>query len=84
MKAKQKKETKKTTKKKDETRVVKIGFFAKIKRWFKSVQVELAQVTWPNRKEMIKYSIATLVFVIFFAGYFYLISVIMAFLKSMI
>ena len=56
----------------------------KIKKFFSEVKKELGKVKWPNRKDMIKYSIATIVFVIFFAGFFYLIDLTVAFIKSMV
>ncbi|MBQ7105293.1 MAG: preprotein translocase subunit SecE [Bacilli bacterium] len=52
--------------------------------FFKGVKSEMSKVVWPTKKNMVKYSIATLVFIIFFALYFYGIEVIMAWLKSII
>ena len=72
-KEKNKKETKKEVKKK----VVKENFF-------KAVISEIKKVRWPNRKEMVKYSIATICFIIFFAVYFGLIEVVMYFIETMI
>ena len=51
---------------------------------FKQIQKEMKKVHFPSGKDMVKYSIATIVFVIFFAGYFYLIELVMAFIKSLI
>ena len=67
------KEIKKT--KKDKKKVVKTK-----KKLFSGVRSEMAKVKWPSKKDMIKYSIATIVFVIFFALFFYLIDVIIALL----
>lgn len=53
-----------------------------IKKWFKEVFSEFKKVRWPNRKEMIKYSIATIVFIIFFALFFYLIEIIIYFINQ--
>ncbi len=78
---KKKNNTKKQT---VEKRVVKKGLVTRIILWFKGVKTEVGQVTWPSRKDLIKYSIATFVFIIFFATYFYLISILMAFIKSLI
>lgn len=55
---------------------------SKLKNWFKGVISEFKKVRWPNKKEMIKYSIATVVFIIFFALFFYLIEVIIYFIKQ--
>lgn len=69
-KEKKVKKTKKENKKKD-------NLFVQIKK-------EMSKVHFPTRKDMVKYSIATIVFVLFFAGYFYLIEIVMAFIKSLI
>ena len=55
---------------------------SKLKNWFKGVISEFKKVRWPNKKEMIKYSIATITFIIFFALFFYLIEVIIYFIKQ--
>ena len=52
--------------------------------YLKQVKKEMAVTHFPNKKDMIKYSIATIFFVIFFGAYFYLIELIMAFVKSLI
>lgn len=56
----------------------------KIKKFFSEVKKELGKVKWPNRKDMVKYSIATISFVIFFAVFFYLIDLSVAFIKSLV
>ena len=55
-----------------------------IKKFFGEVRKELSKVKWPSKKDMVKYSIATIVFVIFFAGFFYLIDLAVAFIKSLV
>jgi len=75
--------TKKRTKK-VETKKTNAGIFKKIGNWFKSVWKEVSKVKWPSKKEMIKYSIATIGFVVFFALFFYAIELLMAFLKSLV
>ena len=52
--------------------------------FFKQVKAEMKKVKWPTRKEMIKYSITTLIFILLFAGFFYLIDVLFALLKGWI
>ena len=42
----------------------------KIAKFFVGVKKEMAKVRWPNKKEMITYSIATISFVLIF-GIFY-------------
>jgi len=70
---------KKLKSKKKETKVVK-----KKEKSVTTFKGELKKIKWPTKKEMIKYSIATIAFVVFFAIFFYIIEVIMAFLKSML
>ena len=76
------KETKKNVSKKEKN--VKEKKKEKKDNLFKQVRNEMKKVHFPSRKDMVKYSIATIVFVIFFAGYFYLIELVMAFIKSLI
>ncbi len=48
------------------------------------VKVETKRIHWPTRKDMIKYSIATIVFILFFAVFFYIIDFIFAVIHSLI
>ena len=54
------------------------------KNFLKEVKSEMKKVKWPTKKEMVKYSITTLLFIILFAGFFYLIDVLFALLKGWI
>ena len=56
----------------------------KVKQFFDEVKKELKKVRWPNRKEMLKYSVATISFVIFFALFFYLIDIAVAFIRTLV
>ncbi len=56
----------------------------KIKKFFSEVKKELGKVKWPNRKDMVKYSIATISFVIFFALFFFAISTSVAAISKLI
>ncbi len=38
--------------------------------FFKGIRLELRKVTWPSKKEVFKYSVATLVFCIIIMGFF--------------
>lgn len=84
VKAKKETTKKKTTTKKVEKKEKKVGLFKKISNWFKSVIKEVSKVKWTSKKEMLKYSIATIVFVIFFGLFFYVIELAMAFFKSLV
>lgn len=71
------KEIKKNNKKVKETKKKSSNLFQDIKK-------EMAKVHFPSKKDMIKYSIATISFVIFFGIYFYVIELIMALVKTLI
>ena len=83
---KEKKQVKEQETKLTEKKTKKVVKKAKVKKpkdtiTFKS---EVSKIKWPSKKQMVKYSIATIVFVIFFAAFFYVIELIMALLKTMI
>ena len=52
--------------------------------FFAGVKTEFNKVTWPTKKDMGKLSVAVLVLLAFFAGYFLIIDVIMAALKAVL
>jgi preprotein translocase subunit SecE len=59
-------------------------FMKKIKKFFSEVKKELGKVKWPTKKDMVKYSISTICFVVFFAAFFYLIDFGVALIKSLV
>lgn len=65
------------TKKKETGKVLKKSFY-------KEVKSELKKVKWPSKKEMIKYSISTLCFIILFALFFFGIESLFALVKGLI
>ena len=67
---------KKNEKEKKVVKVKKEGFFKGIKK-------ELKLVKWPDSKEMVKNTIATIVFCIIFVAFFEVLNVIMAFVKGL-
>ena len=73
---KNKKETKKVVKKDNKKKVQKEGFFKGIKK-------ELKAVNWPSAKEIIKYTIATVVFCIVLVAFFEVLKIIMAYVKGL-
>ena len=85
IKTKTKKEVKevKVTKKK-EVKTEKKGLFTKFRIFCHGVGSEFKKVHWPTRKDMVKYSIATIVFVIFCGLFFYAIDIVFALIKSLI
>ena len=70
----------KTAKKKEEK---KEGLWTRIVLFFKGVKSEWKRVKWPTKKEMIKYSVATIVLIIGCSVFFYLIDILLAFLHSL-
>ena len=51
--------------------------------FFKGIKKELKQVRWPSFKDMLKYTIATLVFCIILVAFFEVLNIIMAIIKGM-
>ena len=70
----------KTTNKKEKK---KDGIWTKIVLFFKGVKSEWKRVKWPTKKDMIKYSVATIVLVVGCSVFFYVIDVLLAFLHSL-
>ena len=52
--------------------------------FLKSVWHEMKKVTWPSRKHMLKYSIATIILIIFFSLYFLGIEAVFAWIKEVV
>lgn len=77
-----KKETQKAIKK-DKKKVVKKETKKK-ESLFKQIKKEMSKVHFPSKKEMIKYSLATISFVLFFGIYFFVIELVMALVKTLI
>ena len=56
----------------------------KLARFFVSVKKEMAKVRWPEKKELIKYSIATVCVVVVFSAFFGLLDVVLSTIKTVI
>ena len=69
MKKEEKKEL--VTKKEKNSKEKKINVFKAIGKYFKGVLKEIKRIRWTTGKELVKYSIAAVAFVIFFGLYFY-------------
>ena len=54
------------------------------KSYIEEVQDEMKKVKWPTKKEMVKYTISTLAFIILFALFFLAIASLFAFVKGLI
>jgi preprotein translocase subunit SecE len=73
----------KKTEKKEEKSTKKKGVIARIRIFFHGVASEFKKVHWPTKENMLKYSIATIFFIIFCGAFFYLIDVIFALIRSL-
>ena len=86
-KSKEKKEVQKvkknTSKKKENKPEEKKSLFVRFRIFCHGVKSEFDKVHWPTKANMVKYSIATIVFVIFLAAFFYFIDVIFALIQSL-
>ena len=85
---KKKKEVKKKTNsgktEKKEVKVEeKLSFFAKFRIFCNGVKSEFKKVHWTPKKDMIKYSIACILFIIFCSLFFYLIDILFALVQSL-
>lgn len=69
-----KKNNKKT--KKNERKTPKENYFV-------GVRNELSKVKWPSKKEVFKYTMATIVFVLILVGFFLLMSALMAWIRGL-
>lgn len=59
-------------------------FMKKIKNFFKDVKKELSKVKFPTKKNMFKYTLITVLFIMFFALFFFLIDLIVAYIKVLV
>ena len=75
---KKEKKNKKDNKKKEEKKTE-----VKKESWWHGVKSEFKKVRWPSKKEMFKYSIATIIFILFFAAFFSIIELIAWLIKTM-
>lgn len=79
------KETGKNTKKDGtKTKKEKKNIFRRLLDFIRDVRKEMKKVHFPSKKDMVKYSVATLVFIVFFSLFFYIIDIIFAFVKSLV
>lgn len=51
--------------------------------FFKSIKSELKKVKWPEKKEVVKYTIATIIFILIFVLLFALLNLAMSVIKGM-
>ena len=56
----------------------------RLAKFFVNVKKEMGKVRWLSKKELTKYSIATITFIVLFMGFFALSDIILGFLKAVI
>lgn len=56
----------------------------KIKSFFKGVRKEAKTVRWPDFKTLVKYSCITIVMLIFFGAFFYILDALFAWLRGLL
>ncbi len=78
-----KKTTKKVETKKIEKKEEKKSLWARFRIFINGVKSETTKVRWTSKSDMIKYSIATIVFIIFCSLFFYGIDTIFALVQSL-
>lgn len=75
----EKKEVKQTKKSKEE----KKSLFVKFRIFCHGVKNEFTKVHWTSKENMVKYSVASIIFILFCSGFFYLIDVVFALVRSL-
>ena len=82
----EKKEKKEVSKKKNDSKKTekkeKKSLWVRFRIFCHGVKSETLSVHWPNKKDMIRYSIATIFFIVFCAVFFYAIDIIFALIQS--
>ena len=83
-KGKEKKVSKKEQKQEKDTKTKekKKNIFSKIAGYFKGVKKEISRIRWTKGKELLKYSVAAVIFILFFCIFFYVIDLLVALLRS--
>lgn len=56
--------------------------FSKIADYFSGVKKELGRIRWTKPKDLLRYSVSTLSFMIFFGIFFTVIDLVITFLRS--
>ena len=54
----------------------------KIIDYFKGVKKEISRIKWTSKKDLVKYSISTVLFIMCFGVFFYAIDLLVAVLRS--
>lgn len=79
-----KKNKKDNVKKEEKNTKEKKGIITRFRIFCGGVKNEFHRIHWPDKKSMVKYSIATIFFIIFCSLFFYLIDIIFALVQSLL
>lgn len=55
---------------------------SKIGDYFSGVKKEVSRIKWTNKKDLLKFSVSTISFMVFFGVFFYVIDILVALLRS--
>ena len=77
------KEGEKKGKKTTSSKGKKESIVSKLVNFINGVKSEFKRVKWPTKKDMVKYSVVTIIFIICCSLFFYLIDIILAALHSL-
>lgn len=77
-----KKDKKKSTKKK--VKEEKKSLWVRFRIFCHGVKSEFKKIHWPSKKDMVRYSMASIFFIIFCALFFYLINIIFALVQTLL
>ena len=62
----------------------KKNLWVRFRIYLHGIRTEFEKVHWTPKKDMIRYSIATIVFIIFFSVFFYVINLLFALIQSLV
>ena len=77
------KNDKKVSKKQDSSKEEKKSLFVRFRIFCNGVKSEFHKVHWTSKNDMIKYSISSILFIIFCSVFFYAIDILFAFVRSL-
>lgn len=80
---KSKKVEKKDTTKKTNVEKKKGNVFEAVSKYFRGVLKEVKRIKWTSGKDLVKYSVASVVLILFFGLYFYAIDWIVLLIRSL-
>ena len=58
--------------------------FKGIKKYFKGVKKEITRIRWTSLKDLCKYSVTAVSFMVFLGMYFYLIDLLVSLIRSVV